>query len=343
MSMLYYEQQVAREISMMLPMFRDHSRNGIPKYNFRCPICGDSQKDQYKARGWFYESNGHMRFKCFNCARALSMYDYLKLYDEPRYRDYLRERYKDDKPVPKRAPTTSNEPSKPIESVIELPYCERLDKLPSDHPVVKYIAKRCLPVDAYKLFYFTREWRKLTNELKPGTYSVDDPEPRLVIPLFNPDNTISIIQGRALSDVDKSQRYLTVKKDDNALKVFGLERVDPTKTVYFHEGPIDSVFIPNSLAIVGGSMALSSTPFKDKRVWVLDNEPRSKETVNRIESLINANERVVLWDECKWTMKDINDMIVKEGATVEQIHEYINNNIVRGLTAKRRLADWRRI
>lgn len=343
MTMLYYEQQVAREIATMLPMFRDHSRNGIPKYNFRCPVCGDSQKDQHKARGWFYESNGYMRFGCFNCSRNMSIYDYLKTYDEPRYREYLRERYKDDKPVPKRTPTHSNESTKKIESVIELPFCDRLDKLPSNHPVVKYIAKRCLPESAYKLFYFTREWRKLTNELKPDTYKITDPEPRLVIPIFNPDKTISIIQGRALGDVDKSQRYLTVKKDDQALKIFGLERVDPTKTVYFHEGPIDSVFIPNSLAIVGGSMSLSETPYKDKRVWILDNEPRSKDTVNRIEKLVASGEKIVLWDECKWKSKDINDMVVSEGATPSQIHEYINNNIVKGLTAKRRLANWRKV
>lgn len=342
MTMLYYERQLAHEIAYMLPMFRDHSRNGVPKYNFRCPICGDSQKDQYKARGWMYESNGYMRFGCFNCGRNMSLYDYLKTYDEIRYREYLRERYKDES-KPKRAPAVKQETKKVIESVQELPFCERMDLLPESHPAVKYLANRCLPKAAYKLFYFTREWKQLSNELNPGTYKFVEPEPRLVIPLFNEDHSISMIQGRAFGDVDKNQRYLTVKKDPDALKVFGLERIDPSKTVLYMEGPIDSVFIPNSLAIVGGSMSLADAPFKDKRVWVLDNEPRSKETVKRIETLIDAGERVVLWDECKWHKKDINDMIIKEQATPEEIHEYINNNIVRGLTAKRRLADWRRI
>jgi hypothetical protein len=122
-----------------------------------------------------------------------------------------------------------------------------------------------------------------------------------------------------------------------------MERVDGSKTVWIHEGPIDSVFIPNSLAIVGGSMTLHDTPFPETRVWVLDNEPRSKDTLKRIQNLIDAGEKVVLWDRIRYRSKDINDMIKKEGATAAEIEQYLKDNVVSGLMASHRFSNWSKL
>lgn len=340
MDMLFFERDLAREIAYVLPMYRDHSRNGAIKVNFRCPICGDSAKDKYKARGWFYEANGHVRFGCFNCGRNFQFTKYLELYDQERWKIYLKEKYKNE--PKKKKPEPKKVEKKKVESVEALPYCTSLADLPETHPCVQYLLNRKMPRDKLGLFFFTAEWKKLSNYLNPGTYEHEEREYRLVIPIYNIDKTISMIQGRALGDVDKNQRYLTVKKDPDALKVFGMERIDPKKTVYFHEGPIDSVFIPNSVAIVGGNMALEDAPYPNNRVWVLDNEPRSIDTVERIEKLISAGEKVVLWDEIKFISKDVNDMILKEGATASEIETYFKQNTVSGLSAKMRLAKWRR-
>lgn len=343
MSTLYIERIIARQIAYTMPRFSDHSRSMYVKFNFRCPICGDGSTS-HKTRGWFYESKGKVRFGCFNCGRNMPLTSYLYQYDQERWKEYLFEKYKDN---PRAKPTVSEPEPEPetdaVTSIAELPFCERIDLLPPEHPMRKWMANRCIPEHRLELFFFTSEWRKLSNQLKPGTYERDDPEYRLVIPLYNVDGSISIIQGRALSDVDHSQRYLTVKIDDDAKKIYGMERVDGSKTVWFHEGPIDSVFIPNSLAIVGGSMALTDTPFKDTRVWVLDNEPRKKDTVKRIKNLIDAGERVVLWDRIQYRSKDINDMIKNEKATAEEIEQYLKNNIVHGLTATHRFMNWSKI
>ena len=42
-------------------------------YNFRCPICGDSQKHKNKARGYMYPVKADMNFKCHNCGASLSI------------------------------------------------------------------------------------------------------------------------------------------------------------------------------------------------------------------------------------------------------------------------------
>lgn len=342
--MLFLERDMARQIAFVLPMFSDHSSGGGVKLNFRCPICGDSKKDQYKARGWFHEHKGHVWYGCFNCNVNMSVVSFMKNYREEMYREYLKEKYKDE---PRRRPEP--EPikiEKPKATGFDLNGCDlvsRIDLLPKNHPAVKWVANRQIPEHQYNLFYFTSEWKGLTNLVKPDTYKRVEPEYRLVIPIYNENGTFSCMQGRALGNVDKNQRYLTVKPSDDANKIYGLERIKPNETVWYFEGPIDSVFIPNSLAIVGGAMSVKEAPHKEQRVWVLDNEPRSRDTIDRLDKLIDEGEKVVVWLDSPWSSKDINDMIVKENATSEQILSFLKSNISSGLSAKRKLSEWRRL
>ena len=47
-------------------------------YNFRCPICGDSQKNKNKARGYLYQVKNNTNFKCHNCGVNISFNNFLK-------------------------------------------------------------------------------------------------------------------------------------------------------------------------------------------------------------------------------------------------------------------------
>ena len=64
-------------------------------YNFRCPICGDSQKNKNKSRGYFYVVKNNTNFKCHNCGVSRSLTYFLKDIDESLYKEYLLERYKE--------------------------------------------------------------------------------------------------------------------------------------------------------------------------------------------------------------------------------------------------------
>lgn len=336
----WVEYEFADRMTCVYPRYRKVSASPF-KINCRCQVCGDSAKDEFKARFWVYEHKGVLMVKCFNCDLSMSFVRYLKENDQTLYREFLIERrkaeggiFKADKPIIK---------EEKIETKgIELINCDRLDKLPINHPIVKYVKRRAIPEAAFSRLYFTTKWPALCNSVKPGTYKYELDEPRLVIPIFTKEGIIESFQGRAL-DLNAPQKYITIKSHDDATKIYGLDTVKPGRPICVFEGPIDSLFIPNSLAITGGAIELSAMPFKDDRIWVLDNEPRHKDTISRMEKLIEQGETICMWDQAPWKSKDINDMITKEGAISEQIYDYIINNAFSGLRAKQRMLRYKRI
>lgn len=328
-----------------LPKFRQVATSSTFKLNCRCPICGDSQKDANKARFWIFASGNGLRCHCFNCEYSNWLSEYLKHNEEDLYREYLLEKRKErisEKPVKESKPDISEKLTAKMPIIERLDYCERIDRLPKDHPIVKYVKSRCIPNNATKRLWFTNQWPALVNSVNPGTYKNETNEPRLVIPIFNEHGKIESFQGRALRK-DAPQKYITIKAHENATKIYGLDTMDKSKLVYVMEGPIDSLFIDNAIAITGGSIDLNAVPQKDNRAWVMDNEPRKPDTIKRMKRLIDAGEKVVFWDKAPWPSKDINDMIKNDGATASDILCYINSNIEHGLMAKLRLQKYSKV
>ena len=73
-------------------------------------------------------------------------------------------------------------------------------------------------------------------------------------------------------------------------------------------------------------------------VWVYDNEPRSKEIVQRISSTIDRGEKVVIWPS-NINEKDINDMTLAG----HNVMDMLNSNTYSGLTAQLQFNTWKRI
>jgi hypothetical protein len=316
------------------------------KLNCSCMICGDSATDRLKARFWYYEHKGTMFCHCFNCDYSMGFARFLEEQDESLYREYLLEKRKEEtfgkKETPKVVETEISEKLTKKLIIEKLDFCERLDRLPANHPIIKYVVNRAIPKSAYKRLWFTANWQEMVNATKP-TFDNPRQECRLVIPIYNKEHKIEAYQGRALSSLAR-QKYMTIKAHEDASKVYGVDMVDDSKQwVYVMEGPIDSLFIPNAIAITGGSLDLDQVPYKDKRIWVLDNEPRHNDTIKRMEKLIAAGERVCFWDEAPWHSKDINDMVAKEGADPRDIEEYIADNWAVGLLAQLRMSKYRKI
>lgn len=320
------------------PMYKKTSNSPF-RVNCRCPICGDSAVSDTKARFWIIELQEMdcLWVKCFNCDYSRPFTEFVKDHHPELWPSLLMERRKEQnvfyKPVEKFEP--KHAPKKIIE---KLNFSERLDKLPESHPIISYVKARKIPKDKWSRLWFTTDWQGLCNSVVPGTYETPKQEYRLVIPIFNKDGEIESFQGRALKK--SNAKYVTIKASESSTKIYGQDTVDPNKTVFMFEGPIDSLFIPNSCAITGGTLSLDFVPFPHSRVWVLDNEPRHPDTSKRLEKLIEAGEKVVMWDKLKFTSKDVNDMIVKEGATAEEIEQYMKDNICSGLEAKLRHAKY---
>lgn len=324
-----------------LPKFTQVNNAAQFKLRCRCPVCGDSQKDENKARFWAYGLPDDVLLKCYNCDYVKPIGIYLKEYEPDLYREFILELRKD-KMVQREKPVEKPKPVVEETKGIKLIHCERLDKMDPNHPIVRYIAGRKIPKDKWNRLYFTLKWPALVNSVNPDTYKTERDEPRLVIPIFNSKGIIESFQGRALRK-DAPQKYITIKSNEHATKIYGTDTTKSGENVYVLEGPIDSLFLDNAIAITGGAMDLSLVPFKEDRVWIMDHEPRKDDTIKRMKRLIDAGERVVFWDKAPWEKKDINDMIQKEGARIEDIQSYIENNIASGLMAQLRLQKYSKV
>ena len=82
--------QIDRPFIERLKPFLDGFEKKKPGvYTFRCPICGDSEKDPTKRRGYIYRQSGRTMFKCHNCGASETIAAFLERVDKPLYEEYL--------------------------------------------------------------------------------------------------------------------------------------------------------------------------------------------------------------------------------------------------------------
>ena len=125
--------------------------------------------------------------------------------------------------------------------------------------------------------------------------------------------------------------------EDNAPKIYGLDDIKTAETVYVTEGPFDSTFISNSIAMCGADGDVDKWGITNP-VWIYDNEPRNKQIVERLATTISRGDRVVIFPK-NILEKDINDMYLS-GQNVQKV---VESNIYQGLEAKLKLQDWKRV
>lgn len=338
--MLYIDSKYLNLLSYKLRNFKKKKDN---YWNFSCPACGDSKRDKNKARGYVYEYKARLVYKCFNCGYSSNVGNLIKDLDHNLYNEYVLERYKENasKYHDHVDITETDYVEKQVEVNTDLQKAGAInvDQLSITHPVVKYIAQRKIPKDQWKLLYFAPKFKEFVNNMKFSFVNTDNDVPRLIIPYFHNGKCFAF-QGRAFGN--EQPKYITIKLDESKEKIYGLDRIDTTGKVYIFEGPIDSLFIPNSIALSGAGMDTNTiASLKDRAVIVMDNEPRSKEIINYLEKYIENGYSVCMWPETI-KQKDINDMILA-GKDKNDIIDIINTNTFQGIEAKLKLTEWRKI
>ena len=297
-------------------------------FNFRCPICGDSQKHKNKARGYFYQVKTNTNYKCHNCGASMSLNNFLKQIDSTLHKQYTMEKFKEgftgrnfvvDEP--------KLEFTKPIfRKKIDLPRA-------SEVPIAKnYLEKRNL--DASQ-FYFAAKFKEWTNTQKHTFDTIGRDESRIIIPMYDTDKNLIGFQGRSLGP--NSVKYITVMLQDEAPKLFGLDKIDDTKPIYITEGPFDSTFLENSVAMCGSDLDIGSFGWSSY-IWVFDNEPRNREIIERINKTIDRGDQIVIWPS-NIHEKDINDMVLS-GHNVKSI---VESNTYSSLQAKIKFNNWKKV
>ena len=297
-------------------------------YTFRCPICGDSQKNKNKTRGYLYPVKNNTNFKCHNCGASLSFNNFLKELDPTLHKQYTLEKFKEGhtgKGFVVEAPKL--EFSKPVfKKKLDLPKA-------SEVPAAKeYLEKRKLNPEK---FYFADKFKQWTNSQKQTFDTIGRDESRIIIPMYDRDNNLIGFQGRSL--VPNSVKYITVMLDEEAPKIYGLNTINEKLPVYVVEGPFDSTFVNNSVALCGSDGDVRCLEGSSV-VFVYDNEPRNREIVNRIGKCISRGQSVVIWPN-GIVEKDINDMVLS-GLNVMDV---IKSNTYSGLEAKIKFNNWKKI
>ena len=297
-------------------------------YNFRCPICGDSKKNKNRARGYFYSIKNNTNFKCHNCGSSLSFGNFLKDLDPILHKQYSLEKFKE-------GFTGKNFTVKEPEFKFNKPKFKQKLDLPkaSKFSIAKrYLESRQLNPNS---FYFAENFKEWTNTKKHTFDFIGEDESRIIIPMYDQNSELIGYQGRALEK--NPAKYITVMLSEDYPKIYGLDKLDTSKLIYIVEGPFDSMFVDNCVAMCGSDLDISSFMWEDY-VFVFDNEPRNKEIVNKISKNIDLGNKVVIWPT-NIIEKDINDMVIA-GLNVMDV---LKSNIYSGLEAKIKFNNWKKI
>ena len=325
----------SKYLNILSPQLLKFKKKGDYLWNFRCPYCGDSQKSRSKARGFVYRKKNDLFYKCHNCGIGATLGNLIKHLDSKIHKDYIMERYQ------KGVKTNNPEP----EFKFDVPVFRKkgilkdltsIASLPEGHPAKRIIKDRLIPSKSLADLYLCESFYKFTNTLIPNKFpSLNGDHPRLLIPFRDEEGEVFAYQGRAFGN--EQPKYLTIKLNESKNKIFGLDRIDKEKQIYVVEGPIDSLFLDNCIAVAGSDL----NKIEGDLTIIFDNEPRNREIVKQIEKVINSGRNIVLWPE-SMKYKDINDMILG-GYSKSEIQQIIMDNTFSGVEAKLRFTEWKKI
>ena len=275
-----------------------------------------------------------MVYKCHNCGIGRTAPNFLKDIAPELYAEYQIEKYRQGR-------TGKGTTTKKLEVPDSTPYFAKktidltsIDSLNNGHPAKEYLLSRKIP--DLSRFYYVSKFKEWVNTQKPRTFdNLQNDRPRIIIPLLRHDGTMFGIQGRSL-EANPSLRYISIMFEDQP-KIFGLDKINTDETIYITEGPFDSTFVENSVAMCGSDIDIRTFGWSDY-IWVFDNEPRNKQIVNRISTAIDRGDKVVIWDK-SIKEKDINEMVLQG----YDPYAIIKHNTFSGLQAKLKLADWKKV
>lgn len=346
MSSLYLEINYAKIVGQQLDRFKIKKESPV-HYNSRCPVCGDSATNASKTRFHILEKSGKLMCYCHNCNYSNSFVYFLKIYHPDLYSQFIFERYRVNgeinEPIIKTPKVTIDDTIlKPVKTAskvlfkLDLPL---VSDLPKEHPAALYVASRHLP--SYP-FQYAERFYEFASKYNPDLSKTSKDEARLIIPFFCPKGNCYAFQGRDLSG-KAAQKYITIIIDAKIPKMFGLDRINFDEHVNICEGPLDSLFIPNTIASVNASLVataekLKSIVKKENITLIFDCEPRNTSIVKMYSEAIDKGYNVVIWQNSPDKKEDINDLVLA-GKNPENI---IKKRTFKGLNAQLEFLKWKR-
>ena len=278
--------------------------------------------------------------KCHNCNTSRSFQNVLKDLDPLLYREFLVEKFRDEGREPTKKPVLDFRTIQvPRKELLGLP---SIASLVPEHYARRYVEGRQIPSQFLQDLYLTEDFQatasgithdpEIVRKLRKGEW-------RLVIPFYDQQKNLIVIQGRAFND--DALRYITIKVTADAPKIYGLDRYDIRKPGFVLEGPLDSTFLTNAIASADGDFeAVGKYVNKNNTTFVIDNQPRNPDVVNNALKMVALGYRVCVWPD-NVHEKDINAMVLA-GRTPKAVEEIINNSSFVGILANLKINQWKR-
>lgn len=310
--------------------------------NCACPICGDSKKSKWKARGFIYTKGNGLFYKCHNCGAGQSLGKLLNFLNPSLYEEYKLERYREGLDMGNAA-----KPHAKPKFNFEAPVFEEknlldrllpnLDSLPCTNPAVVFAEERKIPRAKFKDLYFIDDVAKIDQLSPKYRDKIKELEPKLLIPFYGIDGTLTGVSCRDLGG--NKLRYITIRIDSINDMIYNIDRIDKTKDIYVTEGPFDSMFLDNACATGNADLTTVERYLpREKCILVFDNQPRNKEVMKIMRKAIDRGWRCVVWPD-NILEKDINDMVI-DGIDVLEV---INRSTCVGLKLKARFNSWSKV
>lgn len=337
-------------LSMVVSSLDNAKWKGDTTLNHSCLYCGDSQKNAYKARGYHFVVDQSYVYKCHNCGKSTSTINFLKDNFSMIHKEYMKEWLKEKgiRKRPQRMPSSNDFKFTPRTDILNKSDIMTVDNLkflmkPCNEvsEAREYLQKRMIPESTYKDLWFTTSPQILSILSPKYKDRVLGNDPRIILPFYSEDGELIGLSGRAIND--SPLRYMTMRFRDDLPLIFNLNNVDKTKTIYVTEGPIDSLFLPNSIAVAGSDFKKIDNDLKETAVLIYDNEPRNHEILKKLEEVIDLGYSVCIWNDKRLDgLKDINDM-VENGLTVDEVIDIINRCTFQGLSAKTKFMEYKKV
>ncbi len=332
--MLWLQEKFINLVSSRLPLFKKVRQN---QYAFRCVICNDSRKNPYKTRGGLYAPSGAQEYNygCFNCGASMKFTTFLKQFDPVLYDEYQFEFFAESGKGQHIVVEKQPEAKQFKRPKIDMSGLTRLDHMDKDHPAMVYILSRKIPKNKFNRLYFCPAYFQWISKFTKKGFDKSKDHPRLIIPFFDRYGNITRISARAFRN--EKPKYLYTVVDRESTRLYGMDMIDQSKTVYVVEGPLDSLFLDNAIAVGMASYEAEELNTIPDKVFIPDNEPRNRDVCENFRKVIDRGERVCIWQD--ETEKDINEMILA-GMTNQSLMSYINDCTYSGIEAKLKFAEW---
>lgn len=295
----------------LIEVFYTHCKRPFHKkyqnvFNAECPICKEG-KSAGRSRRLYYFPNKQY-FYCHNCSRSWKPIDWVKDVTRLSIAEIFK---KNDKKNNTSATIITNVIKKDVEIVSDLP--ENSIEL-TDEYQYDYFKDNCY-VKIAKQYCESRRLLTAVNSCKKFYISLEDKihKNRLVLPFFNEDEKVVCYQTRALTE-KQFPRYLTKRGDKEVFNINNINSAIPY--IFVFEGPIDSMFVKNGVAIAALSATqkqkeILNNQFGYQLIYVFDNDKNNNQTQKRIEKQVKEGSHIFIWPSELDKFKDFNEICCK--------------------------------